>query len=104
QPQLIVLMIQKEVAKRILATPPNMNLLALSVQYYATPTIVSYVSKNCFLPKPKVDSAIIIIIPNPKANTESPDLFFKLAKAGFSQKRKQLANNLANAFEINKET
>jgi len=103
QPSVMVLMIQKEVAQRILATPPDMNLLALSVQYYADPKIISSVSRNCFLPKPNVDSAIIAITPKIKVSKESSGLFFQLARAGFSQKRKQLANNLANVLDIKKE-
>jgi len=62
-PQLLVLMVQKEVAQRIVANPPQMNLLAVAVQFYAQPKIISYVSKNSFWPRPKVDSAIIKIVP-----------------------------------------
>ncbi|MDP3882777.1 MAG: 16S rRNA (adenine(1518)-N(6)/adenine(1519)-N(6))-dimethyltransferase RsmA, partial [Candidatus Staskawiczbacteria bacterium] len=88
QPSEIILMIQKEVAQRICAKPPNMSLLAVSVQFYAEPKIMSYVSKNCFWPAPKVDSAIIKIIPKtPGVDGETPgvgaELFFKIAKAGF---------------------
>ncbi|MFN3302081.1 MAG: 16S rRNA (adenine(1518)-N(6)/adenine(1519)-N(6))-dimethyltransferase RsmA, partial [Patescibacteria group bacterium] len=61
KPKLIVLMVQKEVAQRICAKPPKMNLLAVSVQFYGKPEIVSYVSKKSFWPRPKVDSAIIKI-------------------------------------------
>src|SRR3989344_1984409 len=63
KPELIVLTIQKEVARRIMAKPPHMNLLALSVQYYSEPEIINYVSKGNFRPIPKVDSAIIRLIP-----------------------------------------
>lgn len=100
-PSLIVLMIQKEVAERMMAKPPNMNLLAVSVQYYAEPKIISAVSQNCFYPKPKIDSAIVTLTAKPKKE-ESPDLFFKVVRAGFSQKRKQLANNLANQLKLEK--
>lgn len=107
QPSEMVLMVQKEVAQRICSKPPKMSLLAVSVQFYAEPEIISYVSRESFWPKPKVDSAIIKIIPksknlnpkqermtetqNSKINTE---IFFKIVKAGFSQPRKQLRNNL----------
>ena len=64
-PQDIILMVQKEVAKRICAKPPEMSLLAVSVQFYAEPQIIASVSKNAFWPKPKVDSAIIRITPRP---------------------------------------
>ena len=81
-----------------MAKPPQMNLLAISVQFYAEPKIIAYVPKDCFYPKPKVDSAIIKIIPKsiPKINIEK---FFKLVKTGFSSKRKMLKNNLSTLLE-----
>ncbi len=97
-PQEIILLIQKEVAQRICAKPPFMNLLAVSVQFYATPEIISYVSKNCFLPAPKVDSAIISI-KDIGSRIESSE-FFKIVKAGFSHPRKQLANNFCSALKM----
>ena len=113
QPELIVLTIQKEVAQRIMAKPPHMNLLALSVQYYSKPEIVGYISKNNFRPVPKVDSAIIKLISrslasgkdsgkirNPKQTRE----IFEIMKIGFSEKRKQLAPILSKKLEINKNT
>jgi 16S rRNA (adenine1518-N6/adenine1519-N6)-dimethyltransferase len=103
KPKLIVLMVQKEVAQRICAKPPKMNLLAISVQFYAKPEIVSFVSKNCFWPRPKVDSAIIKIseIKEQKA-MNNEELFFKIVKAGFSQPRKQLINNLSKKLGVEK--
>ncbi len=105
-PQTIVLMVQKEIAQRICSKPPKMSLLALSVQFYAKPKIISYVSKKCFWPQPKVDSAIITIEPKigPPIKQADKDLFFKLAKAGFSQPRKQLANVFAKALSLDKKT
>jgi len=106
-PSEIILMVQKEVAKRICSKPPNMSLLAVSVQFYADAKIVSYVSKNCFWPSPKVDSAIIKIIPRPPSSAEfggtrgSAQLFFRIVKAGFSHPRKQLVNNLASLKSLN---
>jgi len=94
QPSLMVLMIQKEVAKRICAKPPRMNLLAVSVQFYANAEIISYVSKKCFWPSPKVNSAILKITPEQKKRRINRDLFFKIVKTGFSHPRKQLVNNL----------
>jgi len=103
KPKLIVLMVQKEVAQRICAKPPKMNLLAVSVQFYAKPKIVSFVSKKSFWPRPKVDSAILKIIPKKILwNAEFEDLFFKIVKAGFSQPRKQLINNLSKKLGIDK--
>lgn len=105
QPKLMVLMVQKEVAQRICATPPNMNLLAVSVQFYAKPKIISFVSKKSFWPKPKVDSAIIKIIPRKSAllSASIPKRFFRIAKAGFSQPRKQLINNLSKGLKIDRD-
>ncbi|MEK7503426.1 MAG: rRNA adenine dimethyltransferase family protein, partial [Patescibacteria group bacterium] len=106
RPLSLTLVVQKEVAQRICAQPPKMSILANSVQFYADAEIVSYISKNSFWPQPKVDAAIIKIIPNPQlagsflANDE--DLFFKIMKAGFSQPRKQLANNLSKGLKIDK--
>ena len=103
-PKQMVFFIQKEVAQRICSRPPKMNFLAVSVQYYAKPEIIAYVSKKSFWPQPKVDSAIIKISKiesqRLKVNT---DLFFEIARAGFSQPRKQLANNLAKKLGLNKE-
>jgi len=101
-PTEIILMVQKEVAQRICAKPPKMSLLAVSVQFYAEPKIISYVSKNCFWPAPKIDSAIIKIIPQNKHDI-SPNLFFTVVKAGFSQPRKQLIGNLSKSLGLDRE-
>ncbi len=104
RPKLIVLTVQKEVAQRIVAKPPDMNLLALSIQLYSDPKIVGYISKGSFRPMPKVDSAIIRLNPkSEKLNPKQEEMFFKLAKAGFSGKRKQLVNNLSKNFGMMKE-
>jgi len=102
QPLQMVLMVQKEVAQRIVARPPDMSILAVSVQFYAKAEIISYISKKSFWPQPKVDSAIIKI--KPLINTDkrliNADLFFKIVKAGFSQPRKQLINNLSKNLKV----
>jgi 16S rRNA (adenine1518-N6/adenine1519-N6)-dimethyltransferase len=104
RPKTIVLMVQKEVAQRVCAKPPKTNLLALTVQFWAKPKIVAFVSKDCFWPKPKVDSAILKIVPSPPLlPPRSRKKFFQIVKAGFSQPRKQLANNLSKFFSIKKE-
>ena len=108
-PEDMTLVVQKEVGQRIVARPPEMSILAVSVQFYAQAKIVSYISKESFWPKPKVDAAILKIIPfalskNPAtAGFFDKDLFFKIVKAGFSQPRKQLINNLSQKLEIDKE-
>jgi len=101
-PKEMVLMVQKEVAKRICANPPNMSLLAISVQFYAKPEIIYFVSKESFWPSPKVDSAIIKISKIKNQKLKISDLFFKIVKAGFSQPRKQLINNLAKGLNFDK--
>jgi 16S rRNA (adenine1518-N6/adenine1519-N6)-dimethyltransferase len=104
RPLEMILMVQKEVAQRICAKPPNMNLLAVSVQFYSKPEILFYVSKNSFWPRPKVDGALLKIIPLTNTNRKLTDtkLFFKIVKAGFCQPRKQLANNLAKMLKLDK--
>ncbi|MDO8240590.1 MAG: 16S rRNA (adenine(1518)-N(6)/adenine(1519)-N(6))-dimethyltransferase RsmA [Candidatus Moranbacteria bacterium] len=102
QPQEILLMVQKEVAQRITASTGQMSILSISVQYYATAEILFEVSKNAFFPVPKVDSAIIKITPNRKFDKELDKKFFRLVKAGFSAKRKTLANNLSNSLQLDK--
>jgi len=104
-PQMMVLLIQKEVAQRICAQPPKMSLLAVAVQFYSQPKIVSSVSKKSFWPQPKVDSAIIKIVPRPPAMTsqESRKKFFQIVKAGFVWPRKQLANNLSRKLSLDRE-
>jgi len=108
-PKDLVLMLQKEVAQRICSLPPNMSLLAVSVQFYAEAKIISTVSKNSFWPAPKVDSAIIKITPHPlsfprkQEFREFTDLFFQVVKAGFSQPRKQLVNNLSKTLKLSRE-
>ncbi len=103
-PESMILMIQKEVAQRICAEPTKMSLLAISIQFYARPKIVSYVSKKSFWPEPKVDSSIIKIIPlKTKSSKKFTEKFFKVVKAGFSHPRKQLINNLAKELKLEKE-
>ena len=89
KPKDIVLLIQKEVAQRICSS--KNTILSLSVNYYGKAQIIDYVSRNCFYPKPKVDSAIIKIILNKEKRN---DELFKLIKKGFSHPRKTLINNL----------
>lgn len=95
RPELVVLMVQKEVAQRIVTKPPHMNLLALSVQFYAEPKIISYVSRGSFRPIPKVDSAIILLTSKIKtADEKQKEQFFKIIKRAFAGKRKQLKNTV----------
>ena len=97
----MVLMIQKEVAQRICGM--RMNLLAISVQFYADVKIVDYVPAEAFWPKPKVDSAIIKIVPTGGQPQKMRRAFFAVVKAGFSQPRKQLIGNLAKKLKVPRE-
>ena len=97
-PSMMVLMVQREVADRICAKPPNMNLLALSVQAFGEPKIIARVPRQAFRPPPSVDSAIIKItdISNAffKKNKINPKEFFTFIRKAFSQKRKMLRASL----------
>lgn len=108
QPKEMILGIQKEVAQKICACPrryakrcgraksPQMSILAVSVQFYAKPEIIAFVSKKSFWPSPKVDAAIIKITPQKLSMRPGlADVFFRVVKAGFSHPRKQLVNNLS---------
>jgi len=104
-PKEMLLMVQKEVAQRITVSE-KMNLLAVSVQFYAESEIISYVSKKSFWPSPKVDSAIIKIAPFPYKSTLiriNPRLFFRVLRAGFSHPRKKALRNLEKELKLNKE-
>jgi len=106
---LLVLMVQKEVADRIAAKPGSKDYGALSVavQYYCTPEKVFDVPPHCFIPQPKVDSAVVRLTPNRNQSVgiKSREVFFKTVKAAFGQRRKTLANALFNSgyFKITKE-
>ncbi len=101
-PQAMTLMVQKEVARRICARPPEMSLLAVATQFYATAKIQAGVSRKSFRPQPKVDSAIIKITPYPFLRQNQSKIFFKVVRAGFSQPRKQLINNLSRGLKIDR--
>ena len=102
KPRRIVLTVQKEVATRICAEPGDMSLLALSVQIYGKPRIAKHIPASAFFPAPKVDSAVLCIdiYPSPKIQPDTLNTFFKLIKAGFSQKRKTLRNSLSAGLHI----
>ena len=103
QPTGIIVMVQKEVADRICAKTPKMNLLAVSVQFYATVTLEALVPKEVFWPMPSVNSAIIKITPKNETLPCEPALFFRIVKAGFSQPRKQLINNFSAHLQISRD-
>lgn len=94
QPRRMVLTVQKEVAERLSAEPPDMSLMAVSVQYYGRVRRISTVKAGAFWPRPDVDSAVIRIDVDPPTPAEDETAFFRVVRAGFSEKRKQLKNNL----------
>ncbi|MHB8903883.1 MAG: 16S rRNA (adenine(1518)-N(6)/adenine(1519)-N(6))-dimethyltransferase RsmA [Patescibacteria group bacterium] len=106
KPELMVLMLQSEVAERIAAKPGEMSILAISVQYYADIEIIREVKAANFWPAPKVDSAVISFkikaknYLNHDYNLSEDKIFFRLIKFGFSAKRKMLKNNLAGGLKI----
>ncbi len=100
KPELMVLMLQKEVADRIVACPPKMSLLAVSVQFYSSPEIIEYIDKENFWPMPAVNSAIVKIRGAGQGSVQNEKEIFQLVKFGFSAKRKMLKNNLAAGFRI----
>jgi 16S rRNA (adenine1518-N6/adenine1519-N6)-dimethyltransferase len=104
RPASMVLTVQQEVAERICAIPGDMNLLALSVQVYGRPRIMSRIPSGAFYPAPKVDSAIVRVdlYTEPVIPDAQLDGFFRLAKAGFSQKRKTLRNSVSAGMRWSK--
>ncbi len=103
-PAKMILMMQREVAKRICSKPPEMSILAVSVQFYADPKIAFNVPRNAFWPPPQVDCSVIEIKRRKSGPRTDPDDFFKVVKAGFSRPRAQLLNNLSKGLKLDKET
>lgn len=106
KPNLVVFMIQKEVAERLAAKPPRMNLLAASVQYWAEPEILFTLPPKDFDPPPKVNSAVIRL-KNIKTQEHNNKLdeenYYKFIKILFKQPRKTILNNLVDGLKINRE-
>jgi 16S rRNA (adenine1518-N6/adenine1519-N6)-dimethyltransferase len=105
RPKLMVVTVQLEVARRITAEPGDMSLLAVSVQFYGRPRIVTRIKASAFYPSPQVDSAVVRIdlddhpfveVDNAESPSTSSGLrFFEVVRAGFAQRRKQLRNALS---------
>lgn len=97
RPKLMVVTVQLEVARRITAEPGDMNLLAVSVQFYGRPRIVTRIKASAFYPSPQVDSAVVRIDLGgpPVVEVDDVDSFFEVVRAGFAQRRKQLRNALS---------
>jgi 16S rRNA (adenine1518-N6/adenine1519-N6)-dimethyltransferase len=101
-PRVLVVMVQYEVAQRIVAEPGDLSVLGLSIQFYGRPRIITRVPASVFYPAPKVDSAILRVDVYPEAplTRQERDRFFKVVEAGFSEKRKQLHNSLASGLHV----
>ncbi len=105
QPKLIVLLVQKEVAERICTKAGDLSILAVSVQYFGFPEIIDVVPRKSFVPAPKVDSAILRIVPfdDQVLLQRGAREFFKVVKAGFASPRKTLLNNLSAGLQMSKD-
>ncbi len=104
KPTVAAVMVQKEVAERICAEPNNMSVLAVSVQFYAQPELIEVVPASAFYPQPKVDSAILRmdIYEQLVILDITPKSYFTVVRAGFGQRRKQIANSLSANLGIAK--
>ena len=102
KPSRAVVMVQREVADRMLAKPGKLSILGVAVQFYARPSRVCIVPSEAFVPAPAVDSAVIRldVHPSPPVPVDNEDAFFRVVRAGFGQKRKQLRNSVAAGLEI----
>lgn len=103
KPKEMILMLQKEVAERIVAKAGEMSVLSVMVQFYSDPELLFTVPKNDFWPEPEVDSAVILFKIKQKLPNIDQKKFFQLVKIGFSSKRKQLQNNLAAGLKLKNE-
>lgn len=107
KPLSLTVMVQREVAERMAARPPEMSLLAVAVQFYGKPKVVFRVPPGAFKPPPKVDSAVVhidVYAPGERpVQPTSEEHFFRVVQAGFGQRRKQLANTLSTGLDLPKQ-
>jgi len=98
----LIMTVQLEVAARLVAKPGDMSLLSVSVQYYTKPRIAARLNRAVFYPRPEVDSAVVRLDAYDKSPVQVADdkLFFRIVRAGFAQKRKQLKNSLSADFPM----
>lgn len=102
RPRRLVLTVQQEVAERLLAKPDDMSILTVSVQFYGQPQIVTRLKPGVFWPRPDVDSAVVRIDTYERPPVDVPDAarFFRVVRAGFGQKRKQLKNSVSSGLHL----
>ena len=102
KPERLVLTVQREVAERICAVPDDMSLLALGIQVYGAARVAAHIPAGAFYPAPDVESSVVRVdlYPQPLIPSEKLALFFRLARAGFGQKRKMLRKSLAAGTSV----
>lgn len=102
RPRRMVLTVQQEVAERVTAPPGDLSLLAISVQFYGRPQIATRLKPAVFWPRPDVDSAVLVIdtYARPPVEVPSAEAFFRVVRAGFGQKRKQLKNAISAGLHL----
>jgi 16S rRNA (adenine1518-N6/adenine1519-N6)-dimethyltransferase len=105
QPELMVVMVQREVAQSMLARPGHVTILSMAVQYYATPRLVCNVPPRAFRPPPKVSSSVVRLDlrPEPPVDVNTAPAFFDTVRAGFAAPRKQLRNSLSQGLHVDAE-
>jgi len=105
QPRRLTLMLQKEVAERLVARPPAMTIVGVAAQFYTEPRLAFDVPPSVFIPPPTVESAVVVldVRPEPLLPEEEHRRFFRIVNAGFRQKRKQVANSLSAGLGLPKE-
>ncbi len=101
RPERAVVMVQREVADRMMTGEGEHSILSIATQFYARPSRVAVVPAGAFHPRPRVDSAVVRldVHPVPPVDVEDTEQFFRVVRAGFGQKRKQLRNSLANGLD-----
>jgi 16S rRNA (adenine1518-N6/adenine1519-N6)-dimethyltransferase len=105
RPRRLVITVQMEVAERLVAKPGDLSLLGVSVQFYGKARIAMKLPPAVFWPRPDVDSAVVVIdtYSSPPVKVPSADAFFRVVRAGFSQKRKQLKNAISGGLLVSSE-
>ena len=98
----IVVTVQLEVAQRMVAGPGDMGLLSVATQLYSKAEVLMRLAAGAFYPQPGIDSAVVRLTPHPAPLFDQPEVLFKLARAGFSQRRKQLINTLSTGVGLSK--
>lgn len=103
-PHQAVLMVQREVAERLTAGPPDLSLLGLSIQLWGEASIVAQVPATCFWPAPEVSSSLVLLTPSPdRLDMKTREAVLELARAAFQTKRKQLGGSLTKYHNLSRE-